>query len=371
MLHSFKNSMHLRVGVRDILGKSTIVETHSALSDIAESCMEQVIHNEFHKLIHQMGVPVYFAEDQSEQAAELVVIAVGKLGGREPNYHSDLDVIFLFDGEGSTKSLVPNRRFEPTTNRHFFNQLCQRVIRAVTQIGTSGSLYDLDVRLRPLGRSGQLAITIDDLQRYFRDGTGQIWERQALCKARPIWGSPEARTHAMQCILSVLNETAWSTELTEQVYDHRMQLQHDAAPGNLKRGVGGTMDVEFVVQLLQLAHVESNPGVLVPGTLEALSRLEAANVLDGDTARELRENYEFLRSIESGIRLMNLSARHELPSQPDELEQLAFLLKSENRFSLTGAELAERCARAQRTCRAVFEATFAQWMPPDDPEDPA
>ena len=190
ILHSFKNSMHLRVGVRDILAKSSIADTHAALSDIAEVCMEQIIHHEFHRLVQQLGMPVCTDGEQQtpgqERTAELVVLAVGKLGGREPNYHSDLDIIFLFDGEGKTRSLVPSRRFDPTTNRHFFNQLCQRVIHATTQIGGGGKLFDVDVRLRPLGRGGQLAITFDDLENYFEDGMGQVWERQALCKARPV-----------------------------------------------------------------------------------------------------------------------------------------------------------------------------------------
>lgn len=370
MLHSFKNSMHLRVGVHDILGKTTIAETHSALSDIAEVCMEQVIHHEFHRLVHQLGVPIRLSSEGQEEAAELVVLAVGKLGGREPNYHSDLDVIFLFDGEGATKSLVPSRRFESTTNRHFFNQLCQRVIQAVTRIGSSGRLYDLDVRLRPLGRSGQLAITIDDLQRYFADGGGQVWERQALCKARPVWGSSQARDEAMQCVLQVLSETSWSAESAQHIYDHRMQLQKGAAEDNLKRGIGGTMDVEFVVQFLQLVHVRSHPEVIVPGTLAAIEQLGKARLVDEDTARRLHENYVTLRSIESGIRLMNLSARHELPKDPAELEQLAFLLKSEERFTLTGEELADKCRDVRRDCREIFEATFQPWLPaPEDGAD--
>lgn len=363
MLHSFKNSMHLRVGVRDILGKSTIAETHAALSDIAEVCMEQVIHNEFHRLVHRLGVPTRITPSGAEEAAELVVLAVGKLGGREPNYHSDLDVIFLFDGEGATKSLVPNRRFEPTTNRHFFNQLCQRVIHAVTRVGTTGRLYELDVRLRPLGRSGQLAISIDDLRHYFESEGGQIWERQALCKARPIWGSQSARAQATQCVRDVLADTHWRAEYAQQIYNHRMELQHGANEDNLKRGVGGTMDVEFVVQLLQLANWKSQPQVLIPGTLEAIDRLRAASLLQPSVAERLHQNYQFLRSIESGIRLMDLSGRHELPKDHASLQRLAFLLKSENRLELTTNELASRCQAVRQECRAIFDEIFDSWLP--------
>src|SRR5690606_24139420 len=99
--------------------------------------------------------------------------------------------------------------------------LCQRVIHAITRVGTTGRLYELDVRLRPMGRSGELAITIDDLGRYFSDGGGQIWERQALCKARPIWGSPPAQAAAMQRVQSILAQRIDPGQLAEKVAAHR------------------------------------------------------------------------------------------------------------------------------------------------------
>jgi len=374
ILHSFKNSMHLRVGVRDILGKNTISETHTALSDIAEVCMEQVIHHEFHRLVHQLGVPMQQVPNVPGTAsrgpssrgapAEWVVLAVGKLGGREPNYHSDLDVIFLFDGEGLTESLVPSRRFEATTNRHFFNQLGQRVIQAVTRVGSTGRLYDLDVRLRPLGRSGELAITIADLQNYFEHGGGQVWERQTLCKARPIWGSPQAQAAAMNCVNKVLRANNWTTAHAQAIYEHRLQLQEGASAGNLKRGFGGTMDIEFLVQMLQLANAEAHSEVLVPGTLDALKQLQQSDCLDATLAGQLIENYQTLRRLESGIRLMNMSARHELPSDKLELQRLAFLLRSRQTVGATtaedGAELSARCAEIQRSSRIAFNQLFAE-----------
>ncbi len=130
------------------------------------------------------------------------------------------------------------------------------------------------------------------------------------------------------------------------------------------------MDVEFVVQLLQLAHVAQHPEILVPGTLQAISRLEQAGLLDKSIADTLKCSYQFLRSIESGIRLMNLSARHELPTEPAELERLAFLLKAENRSSLDGDELVGACQQARAECRGIFEATFQRWLPAENDEPP-
>lgn len=366
MLHSFKISMHLHIGVRDILGKNTIVQTHTALSDVAEVCMEQVIEHEFHRLVKQMGMPTVVDSEGGERGAEFIVLAVGKLGGREPNYHSDLDVIFLFDGEGNTRSLVPSRRFESTTNRHFFNQLAQRIIQAVTQLGPSGKLYDLDVRLRPLGRSGQLAISLEDVQKYFEGANVQVWEKQVLCKARPIWGNPDNRQRAMTVVQEALRKHHFRPQDAEAIYNHRLQLEEGASPDNLKRGRGGTMDVEFIVQLLQLAHANSGSDLFEPGTLAAIRKLVELEILDQETAAKLSENYEFLRSVESGIRLMNLSARHELPSQPQELERLTFLLESENRLCIPACELRERCQEVREQTRSIFEAVFQTQRPVEE-----
>jgi [glutamine synthetase] adenylyltransferase / [glutamine synthetase]-adenylyl-L-tyrosine phosphorylase len=363
ILQSFKNSMHLRVGVRDILGKSSIAQTHKALSDIAEVCLEQVIHHEFHRLVHQLGIPSYELASGGHQPAELVVLAVGKLGGREPNYHSDLDVIFLFDVEGQTRSLVPNRRFEGTTNRHFFNQLCQRVIHAVTRVSGSGRLFDLDVRLRPLGRSGELAITFDDLQRYFADGAGQVWEKQALCKARPIWGSQHAQAAAMRSVHQSITASPWSAQWAEQILTHRQQLEKGSGEFNLKRGSGGTMDVEFSVQVLQLANAHAHPCVLVPGTVEALQQLGQVGLMDVSVANELKSDYEFLRGIESGIRLMNMTARHELPKGEAEMRQLAYLLSHPNsQETWTAERLREKCQQVRQHVRTVFDDIFNAYL---------
>lgn len=398
ILQSFKNTMHLRVGARNILRKDPVSKIHASLSDIAEVCVGQVVQHEYHRLVRQLGIPVRelashsasppaqtegpvsaFAAVESTRetsallregtfmAAELVVLAVGKLGGREPNYHSDVDLIFLFDGEGVTRSLVPDRRFKATTNRHFFNQLSQRVIHAITRVGAGGKLYDVDVRLRPLGRSGELAITIDDLRNYFTLGEAAIWQRQVLCKARPIWGSEQAQTHALECVKQILQETAWDAEAAAGVFEHRQQLEQDAHPGNLKRSTGGTMDIEFVVQALQLAGIRDNPQLFAPGTLDAIERLRQAGSLEPATADALANNYRFLRRVESGLRLMNMSARHEIPTSGAKLQRLAYLLNApgEN-LEAAGVCLLDQCNAVRQENREIFNHVLGQFIPAEE-----
>lgn len=359
-VRSFKSSMHLQIGLHDILGKEPIEQIHEKLSDVAEVCLDQVIRAEYHQSVAQLGVPMVEDHPTGLREAQLAVLGAGKLGGREPNYHSDLDVIFLFDADGETRSLTPSRRFRPTSNRQFFNQLSQRVIRAVTNSLGREKLYDLDVRLRPLGRSGELAITVRDLVDYFEVGEGMVWERQALCKGRVIWGSPGIREQVLQTIRGIVSSSCELNDLQEQIRSHRLLLQQGASNRNLKRGYGGTMDIEFIVQYLQLLHSREVPQLLVPGTLMALTVLKDQRVLEAELIDKLKYSYSFLRSVESGIRLMNRGPRHELPSGERDLKKLEFLLQQRPELKLDSShELVEKCTRLQAENREIFAHAFA------------
>jgi len=325
ILHSFKNSQHLRVGVRDILGKDDIQDTHRALSDVAEVCLAEIVRGEYAKLVTRYGVPMLREGVRAGQPCSLALLALGKLGGREPNYHSDLDVVFLYEDEGLTRHARPTRS-DTTTNQHFFNQLAQRIIKVTTQLGPQGRLYELDPRLRPTGKSGALALSLVELRRYFESGQGQLWERQALCKARPLFGTPDARRQVIELARHCILEPPWSSGNAREIQAMRRRLEETASKQNLKRGPGGTVDIEFTVQMLQMKHAAKSPEVLVPGTLDAISALRVAGALSEEDAAYFSKSYRFLRSIESGLRLMNTTARHDLPQDAQELKKLAYLL---------------------------------------------
>ncbi|GIW96373.1 MAG: glutamate-ammonia-ligase adenylyltransferase [Pirellulaceae bacterium] len=348
ILHSFRDTYHLRVGVRDVLGKDDIRDTHRALSDIAEVIITQVAEREYQRLVARYGEPTLENEDRP---CEFIILGMGKLGGREPNYHSDVDVIFLYEGDGETRHFRSLRRLaETTTNQHFFSQLGQRIIRVITHLGPYGRLYDMDVRLRPTGRSGALAVSLAELERYFQSGSGQLWERQALCKARPIYGSPVVQKQTMQVVYRAIVGKGWEPQFAEEIRRMRYRLQESANPTNLKRAPGGTVDVEFAVQMLQLKYAAASPEVLVPGTLEAIAALEQVGYLPPDEAQYLTNSYRFLRGVESRLRLMNTTARHDLPSDPKELRRLAYLLQLES-----AEQLQSQCQYYLQENRRVFE----------------
>lgn len=353
ILHSFKSSQHLRVGVRDILGKDSLQDCHRALSDIAEVCLQQIAQREYELLTAKHGQPKTPDTEGVTHECGWTILALGKLGGREPNYHSDLDVLFLYDANGQTEHQRGGRAAEITTNQHFFSQLGQRIIKHVTRIGPQGRLYELDPRLRPSGRSGSLAVSLDEFDRYFSEGSGQLWERQALCKARPVFGCPESRARTMKIVQNVIVNNAWRPENAEEIRRMRLRMQEHASKQNLKRGAGGTVDIEFIVQMLQLKYARSFPAALTPGTLDAIVGLRAAGVLSDSDAQRLGRSYQFLRSVESGLRLMNTAARHDLPTDTLELDKLAFLIGREN-----SKQMVDECQALRQQNRNCFQRLF-------------
>jgi len=353
ILQSFKNSQHVSIGVRDVLGKEDIRDTHRALSDVAEVCLRQVAAAEYQKLSQKYGEPT-IGTGADARPCELIILAMGKLGGREPNYHSDLDVVFLYEAEGAT---IPPKHSKATSNQHFFGQLAQRIIKVVGQLSTAGRLFEIDTRLRPTGKNGVLAVSLAELQKYFDDGRGKLWERQALCKARPCYCSPAAGEAAMQTVRGVIAGPPWKGKYAKEIYAMRSQLEETASEANLKRGPGGTMDIEFAVQMLQMKYAAAAPSVLTPGTLEAIEALGEENLLSTEDRASLAANYRFLRNVEARIRLMNTSARHDLPSTEAELEKLAFLLEYESPDRLLQAVKRHR-TDTRRCYEQIFQAQF-------------
>jgi glutamate-ammonia-ligase adenylyltransferase len=354
ILHSFKNAQVLRVGVRDILGKEDIVATCGSLADIAEVCLRLITKREYDKLVLKMGEPMIPEGEDAGKPSEFVVLAMGKFGGREINYHSDLDMVFLYQADGGTFHVRPTRRSgETSTNQHFYSELGQRIIKLNNQLGPHGRLYEVDPRLRPTGKSGALATSLDEFRRYFEEGQGQLWERQALCKARVVYGSSKAATMAMEAVIDSAYNRPWQREDADEIRRMRSRMEEGAKSNNLKRGPGGLVDVEFIAQMLQLKHGGKHPSVRVPGTLEALAALTEIGALSREDCEFFQTSYRVLLAIVSRLRLMNTAARHELPEDNEEQVKLARLLGYPDR-----EKMLLDCERLTRDNRKRFERIF-------------
>lgn len=353
-LHSFKNAQQLRLGVRDILGKEKIEGTTGALSNIAETCLRQIARVEYEKLTAKLGEPTIGEGADAGRVCELVIVAMGKFGGRELNYYSDLDLIFLYEADGTTVAPRRTRRDTTTTNQHFFSELAQRIIKIASQLGPYGRLYEIDPRLRPTGKSGALATSLAEFGRYFSAGHGQLWERQALCKARVAYGSPAASAATSAVISEAAFSPTWRNEDAQTIWQMRQRMEESAAPGNLKRGPGGLVDIEFLVQMLQLKHAKAHPRIAQPATLAALAALSAAGILSRDDCEFFVSSYRFLRTIQARLRLMSTTARDNLPDEPRELAKLAGLLGYTSAEQLL-ADCERYTAENRRRCERLFD----------------
>ncbi len=387
ILHAFKASQQLRVGVRDILasreqsppwplptwpidGKAEVSlnrqaphraaaqqdaeTTTAALTAIAEALVRRVIAIEDERLIERLGEPIVADGPRAGERAGAVVLAMGKCGGREMNYASDIDVVFLYDYDGESRQR--RRTAAGTSNAHFFSELAGRTTRAFNEFGPQGRLYEMDSRLRPSGRSGPAAISLAEFARYFAaDGPAAIWERQALVKARVVAGAAEARAEARRIIDAATFERPWTAADVESIRRMRYRMEAGAKASNLKRGPGGVVDIEFVVQMLQLVHGGMNLSLRTPETLAGLVALHAAGHIADEPRAFLERAYRTLRAVEGRLRLLDTAGRHDFPSDPAEQRKLAHLLGYDAPDAVA-ADVREVTART----RAEFERIFAE-----------
>jgi glutamate-ammonia-ligase adenylyltransferase len=326
ILHSFKDKELLRVGVRDILGKETIRETTAALSDLAEAILGEIAALQHPPLLKRFGIPYLAEGPRAGQPSRCALIGLGKLGGRELSYHSDLDLVLVYEGDGRTGPPAGASRFtryDATDNFHFFTELAQRVIKVAGTLGPMGRLYAVDMRLRPTGKSGSLVIPLPEFRRYHEGGGAQLWERQALTRARLVGGDAEFGAEVMAAVAECTYAVPWRPEMLTEIAGMRERLEASRSERSLKRGFGGIADIEFLVQLLQLKYGGGAPDLRATNTWGALAALRARALLSADEHEALRTSYDFLREVESRLRIIHNRSLDELPQTPAALEMLA------------------------------------------------
>ncbi|QJW94289.1 bifunctional [glutamate--ammonia ligase]-adenylyl-L-tyrosine phosphorylase/[glutamate--ammonia-ligase] adenylyltransferase [Frigoriglobus tundricola] len=309
ILHSFQDKEFLRIGVGDLLSKADVRVTTAALSDVADTIINQVVELVEPGVRAKLGVP---------DSCPYVLLGLGKLGGREISYHSDLDLFLIYAADGTTT--------RGEANQLYFTELAQRVIKTASRMGPMGRLYDVDMRLRPTGKSGSLVLPLAEFRRYFSGAGCQLWERQALSRARVVRGDPAFADEVRAAVRAAILGPAWCPQLVDQVRGMRQKLEATASHRSLKRGPGGLTDVEFVVQLLQLKYGREQTDVLTPNVWDALDALAAAGTLPQDEAAGLRDGYSFLRLIEARLRIVTDRPLTEVPEAADDQAKLAHRL---------------------------------------------
>ena len=322
VLRHFKNGEVLRIGLRNILKRADLWTTTAELSDLAEAILTSIVPHLSGQFQQEYGVPL--TKDGVE--ATFTIIGMGKFGGRELNFSSDLDIMMVYSGQGeSTKGL---------SNAEYFAKLGLELINRFKDTG-SGTIYELDLRLRPYGTGGALALPLDGYKSYYEENA-ETWERQALIRARPVAGDG--------CLgrqfLDVAHSFAYRQPLTQdgvaEIIHTRQRKETQATrlvttkrrrrrkkTQDVKSGYGGLVDIEFAVQTLQLIHGTQNPMVRAQNTLDAIAQLSEIGVITTSDKEHLVRDYEFLRRVENSLRIVHDRPLDALPDQTAELDKLS------------------------------------------------
>lgn len=316
VIRYFRHQQLLIICWRDLVLNEDVNTLLIALSNVADVCVQQAVQWCQRSLSHKYGQPL---TEQGEMA-NFIVLALGKLGGSELNFSSDIDLVFIYSGAGQTDSE------RPITNQEFFMFLAQKFIDLVATTTADGFVYRVDCRLRPFGDSGPLVIHLDSLEEYLYTH-GREWERYAFLKARCVTGSKQDQI-AFDSIVSsfvyrkyidfgVLNTLREMKDLiAEQVKRNRTQ-------DNIKLGQGGIREVEFVIQFFQLAYGGRMLNLQTQSLFAASQSIVDMGLIESHDMRRLLSAYKFLRRCENRLQMMNDEQTHQLPTEPHKQCMLA------------------------------------------------
>lgn len=325
----FKRREYLRIALRDLLAEASLAETTQELSDLADALLQQALSWSWNALVSRFGVP----QQSDGHGAEMAVLALGKLGGGELNYSSDIDLIFLYSADGWTRG-----GREVASNKEFFTRMAQAIAHYVSAVTTEGLAYRVDLRLRPGGREGEIAVPLAQALDYYRHHARQ-WELQMLIRARACAGSrPLAQALLASLAPAIYPATPDLTTLAASVQHARTALddvlrsQRARRPGasalDVKLDPGGIRDVEFLTQLLQRRYGGAAPWLRTGNTLIALQRLQDHHLIAAAEWQRLSAAYLLLRHTEHRLQLRRGQQIHGLPLAPDRLAALARSLRT-------------------------------------------
>lgn len=317
----------------DLAGRLPLQNLFEELSLLAESVMLGSLRTAWGGLLET-------TDPKALPVGDFVVVAMGKFGGRELTYRSDLDILYLY---------------EDSHDQEIFGRLGTRVISALSILTRHGIAYAVDTALRPSGNRGTLVSSAASFQEYHRT-TGRTWERQSLVRARPLFGLSDDDT-AVRKVREMIEEIAYQRydirKILGEIVQLRERMEIEIArekPGryNLKTGRGGLVDVEFAVQFLQLVYGIDRPNIRNSNTISALRALSSEGIIDASLAKTLEGSYLFLRGVETKLRLF-------LDRPADELAENAEWFRELEARYFGGQKLIPRLIETRENIRTAYE----------------
>ena len=322
VLRRYKRRETLRIGLRDMLRAADVATTTLELSNLAEAALQHCYEIGRDEVIQpKFGRPL---DEDGTGPCRFAVIGMGKLGGYELNFSSDIDLIFVYSDDAQTDMEVENSEY--------FSRLCEFLIKAMSEITADGYVFRVDVRLRPESSAGVIIRSMESYESYY-EGWGDLWERQALIKARPVAGEMAFGDEFIRMIQPfvyqryldgvTLTEIKADIRRTKGRIEEQLLGEGTDLEKHVKLGPGGIRDIEFTVQCLQMIHGAKRKSLCSQNTLEVLAALKASGLLDAEDADALTRAYKFLRVVENGIQIEADQQRYLVPEKEAEERELA------------------------------------------------
>ncbi|MCV6639193.1 bifunctional [glutamate--ammonia ligase]-adenylyl-L-tyrosine phosphorylase/[glutamate--ammonia-ligase] adenylyltransferase [Candidatus Albibeggiatoa sp. nov. NOAA] len=320
-LRAYRRREMAKIAWRDMAGWASLDESLRALSDLADTLIDAALNYQYAKWEKQWGTPL---GRETGEVQKLIVLGMGKLGGRELNFSSDIDLIFAYPESGET-----NHPRRPRTNQEFFLRVGQQVIHLLNTVTGDGFVFRVDMRLRPFGDSGPLVMHFAAMEDYYQSHA-RDWERYAFIKARAVAGDIEQGESLLDMLkpfvyrryldYNSITEFRHMKEMIDQEA-HRKGLEN-----NIKLGRGGIREVEFTCQLFQLMRGGRQPGLQERNLLKTLAALREFDLLSEQDADGLEQAYRFLRTAENRLQAIDDQQTQTLPSDELNQQRLAYIM---------------------------------------------
>lgn len=351
-LRLFRQKHAARLVIRDYLGLDTVPQTLTQLTQLAESLLQVAVDWLYAGLVQRHGTPV---GAESGQPQQLVVLGMGKLGGGELNFSSDIDLIACYPESGETDG----RR--PLDNQQFFIRLVQQLTPLLSEQTADGFVYRVDWRLRPFGSTGPLAVSFASMEQYY-EVHGRDWERYALLKARPVAGGLEAGQRLLETLSPFVYRRYLDFSAVDALRELKQQIdaqvRQKGMAHNIKLGPGGIREVEFWVQAFQLLYGGRYKALRTPSLYRALAAIAELGFAPVDVVTQQRQDYEALRRVENHLQMYTDEQTHALPEQPARQAALA-----ESLGCADYAAFEAWLAPVRRRVQQQFDALFAEETP--------
>jgi glutamate-ammonia-ligase adenylyltransferase len=346
-IRRFRRREMLRIGVRDLLGLATVEQTTRELSHIADVCLQQVYEIARANVEKKLG----------KCAAQFAIIGMGKLGGEELNYSSDIDVMFVYSEEGN---ITPQ-----LTHHQFFTKLAEEIVRVVGGVTEERHIFRIDLRLRPEGVTGPLVRSLESYENYYASW-GETWERMALIKARAVAGDEQLGGEFEKMVQPFVYRRHVGETVVQQMAALKTRIEKEVVKAgeltrHVKLGIGGIREIEFIVQSLQILY-GANPKLHQRSTLAALEALAKTGKMPADDVAALAEAYKFLRTVEHRLQLDMELQTHTIPDEKQALRRLAHGLRFAN-VDAFQAELARHTANVRRVYENLLTGDAEEQTP--------